>query len=484
MPRVSWVGLVLAVCLPVGVLAAGLPIPWLDDPAGPGVPADVPAGDQEVAWLHTSTNGTTWERFVAGLMRAQLAVPGLTVDDSGAFTESTTASPEVVMSMAGHTGRLRVRWYKLTNDATADHWARVLAARDPPPIAVAGGGSTDRAVDLARALAAREQWRGARPLLLITTGSADEYRPGDGTQKQALTAIYPGRTFRFCFTNRLMAEAVVDFAWRTPDLRPDAPGPGAGMPVVQNPVWRDDPFSEDLHDKFGDVLLRRGVGIDTWAIPFSVGGKDVPNPGEALAAAGIREHAGRLPGRVVIVLPTVTNPARRLLRAVTDADPGLRARLVAVTGDGIPVNAVYRDAEFAWPAQALAVPLVLFCHNDPTGWDAPGGPAPPPGYRLDPPNMTEDVRHFADIGAHLARAAFGAGEALPDPNAVADRLRLGGLFEADGERKRRTGEHVCVLRPGPDGTFLEVHRRKGETDWERVRTVDVSVRRGAPGVRE
>jgi hypothetical protein len=29
----------------------------------------VPPGDQEIAWIHTTTNGTTWERFVTGLKR-------------------------------------------------------------------------------------------------------------------------------------------------------------------------------------------------------------------------------------------------------------------------------------------------------------------------------------------------------------------------------------------------------------------------------
>jgi hypothetical protein len=76
--------------------------------------------------------------------------------------------------MDGRPGRVRVRWYKLTNDATADRWVQALAERDPPPLALIGGGSSDRAVDLARAMDAQETWRGDRPLLFITTATADE----------------------------------------------------------------------------------------------------------------------------------------------------------------------------------------------------------------------------------------------------------------------------------------------------------------------
>src|SRR5262245_3556432 len=55
--------------------------------AAPDRPLPVPAGDQEIAWLHTTTNYPTWERFVAGALRARQDVPGLRVDDSRAFLD-------------------------------------------------------------------------------------------------------------------------------------------------------------------------------------------------------------------------------------------------------------------------------------------------------------------------------------------------------------------------------------------------------------
>src|ERR1700736_381747 len=57
----------------------------------------VPDGDREIAWLHTSTSASNWERFVAGVQR----VPGFDVDDSQAFLNQTTAIPEVVLSRPG-----------------------------------------------------------------------------------------------------------------------------------------------------------------------------------------------------------------------------------------------------------------------------------------------------------------------------------------------------------------------------------------------
>src|SRR5579885_1115766 len=176
MTRLLWPLSVLIICLPVAILASGVQLPFFNRPPGLPRPLPVPSGDQELAWLHTTTNGPTWERFVSGVVRAQMLVPGLRVDDSAAFVDQTTGVPEVVVSMDGRAGKLRIRWYKLTGEATADHWVRALADRDPPPLALIGGGSSDRAVDLARALDRRQAWRGDRPVLLITTATADEVR--------------------------------------------------------------------------------------------------------------------------------------------------------------------------------------------------------------------------------------------------------------------------------------------------------------------
>ncbi len=539
MTRLLWPLSVLLICLPVAMLATGVPVPFLHRPPGQPRPLPVPSGDQELAWFHTTTSGTTWERFVSGAVRAQLRVPGLRVDDSAAFADQTTAVPEVVIAMDGRPGRLRVRWYKLTNEATTARWVQALADRDPAPLAVIGGGSSDRAVDLARAMDAQKSWHGDRPLLLITTATADEVAaepeeadPGPALPPtKNLTDVYPGRTFRFCFTNRQMADAVLDFVWDTPGLRPESfaatapaaaasglavcPGGrwvGVERPHVFSVYWQDDPFSTDLHEQF-KLSLRRRLGdrprLQTWSVPYSVGGFTQPNQFEAEVAGNILEQFRKLPPqRSLLVLPTITQPARRLLRTLAESAPQVGHRLVSVTGDGIPVNALYRDGEFAWPIHALPVPLVLFTHHDPVGWDPPGrDPPPPAGYELKPPNSTEDVLHFAQLTRVVAEACY------PPPDAAGSAATAGGLlvraddlaarlrdrrpafFDADGNRLGGTGEFVVALWPRTeDGNAgprtlaqatMEVWRRAGGGRWKHVRTVEIDQRRtgaaaGAP----
>jgi hypothetical protein len=533
MTRLLWPLSVLLICLPVAILATGVPLPFLHRPPGLPRPLPVPSGDQELAWFHTTTAATTWERFVSGAVRAQLLVPGLRVDDSAAFADQTTAVPEVVISMAGRPGRLRVRWYKLTNEATVEKWAQALAERDPAPLAVIGGGTSDRAVDLARAMESQLTWRGDRPLLLITTATADEVptEPEDADPGAALppmrnlTEVYRGRSFRFCFTNRQMADAVLDYVWETPGLRPEtfaatAPAaaasglavcPGGKWVGVEKPhvfsvYWQDDPFSTDLHEQF-KLSLRRKLGdwpqLQTWSVPYSVGGFTQPNQAEARAAESVLEQFRRLPPqRSLLVLPTITQPARRLLRTLAESAPQIGHRLVAVTGDGIPVNALYRDGEFAWPVHTMPVPLVLFTHHDPVGWDPPDrNPPPPAGYELRPPNSTEDVLHFAELTRVVAEACYPPPDALgsvphadgllirADDLAARLRGRRPALFDADGNRLGGTGEYVVALWPRTeDGNAgprtlaqatLEVWRRADGRRWEHVRTVEIDQRRAA-----
>jgi hypothetical protein len=543
MTRFLWPLSVLIICLPVAILATGVPLPFLHRPPGLPRPLPVPSGDQELAWFHTTTSGHTWERFVAGMSRAQLLVPGLRVDDSAAFVDETTATPEVILSIEGHPGRLRVRWYKLTNEANAARWVEALAERDPAPLAVIGGGSSDRAVDLARAMDARQIWHGDRPLLLITTATADEVviDPDDdrvtppAAPTRNLMDVYRGRTFRFCFTNRQMADAVLDFIWNTPGLRPEMfsslvpAAVGSGLiiwsegtlpakqkPQVYNIYWQDDPFSVDLHDQF-KVLLSRKFGppgadpmhaadgphaqFSTWSIPSSIGGFVRPNQAEALVAESILQEFRELPPqRSLLVLPTITQPARRLLRTLAESTPQLGQRLVAVTGDGIPVNDLYRDGDLRWPVHAIPVPLVLFTHNDPVGWDDPDRiPPPPTGYELRPPTSTEDVLHFAELIRVVTEACYSSpdlhGLVTPGDGLLAradhlsDRLhgRCPPFFDADGNRLGGTGEYVVALWPqvedgnaGPrtlPQAMMEVWRRADDGRWEHVKTIEIDQRR-------
>jgi len=520
-----WPIIIAIICLPVVILATGVSLPGIGDaPASPR-PQSLPDGDQELAWIHTTTSATTWERFVSGMMRTQMNVPGLQIDDSHAFQDSTTAVPELVLSMQGRTGKLHIRWYKIRSDVTAADWIRALAARDPAPLAIIGGGSTDRAVDLSKALNDQNEWRGDRPLLLITTATADKIAspedPPGSLPTRPLIDLYPDRSFRFCFTNRQMAEAVLDFVWENPDLRPQsfvalarlAAGSGAiavlpqagtverFRPHVLSVLWDDDPYSTDLHRQFTEAARDISGGDDRiifsqWHVPFSVGGFLRANLYEARTAESLaRQLRESTPQRMLLVVPAITQPARRLLQAVSQASILSSQRLVVVTGDGIPVNAIYRDGEFAWPTSAIDMPLVLFTHNNPLGWDDYKNNNAPEGYELRPPTSTEDALHFRDLGAIVAQACypteaeqarFGTrGGLIARANDLQLRFheRSPVFFNTNGERRGGTGEYVVVLRPREDaevGNLLPVMsawKREADRSWTLVRSMNVDPRK-------
>lgn len=505
-------------------------------------PRPVPSGDHEIAWMHIPTSGETWEHFVWGLKRAEMATAdgprGLRVDDSAAFPDRTTAVPEVVIAREGFAGRLRVRWYKITDDAPTAAWIQALAARDPAPLAVIGGWSSDRARELAEAMAATT-WPGEKPLLLLATATAesvyleeDSYRPD--YQPPKLLSLYE-RSYRFCFTNRQMADAVTDFVMNDPELRPGpvvlpglrlipgaAAGPWAILPglaemlatapgvpafasqTVEQPgwpafamIWKDDPYSLDLAQQFRAALAEQGerpgrprVFVESSLIPFSTGRLTRPNPFEAQVVDHILANLPRRGERTILVIPTVTAPARRVLGALALGTPGSARRVVAVTGDGIPINALFRDGDVMWPVRSIPIPLVLFTHANPFDWDEPGGAVAPPGYELPPPtqpgevkNSTEDIQLFTLMCGVLVRAAFPEGSDRLIDGADTLRQRFQSLdppfFDCEsGNRLAGSGEHVVVLRPAPraegvvtypDAT-IEVWTRQDNTAWVRIHT--------------
>ncbi len=112
----------------------------------------VSRGDQEIAWINPATGSANWERFVAAIRRVA-AERQLTILDREAFPDLTAAVPEVGLERAGCNGRLWFRWYKMTSDIGTGEWVRELARRDPAPLAIIGGGTSDHARDLAEALA-------------------------------------------------------------------------------------------------------------------------------------------------------------------------------------------------------------------------------------------------------------------------------------------------------------------------------------------
>lgn len=534
---VMWRWWILA--LVVGLVTAVVAAYWLDwlrlGGTGPQ-PQPVPSGDREIAWLHIPTSFESWENFVWGVKRAEMAADGapsgLEVDDSAAFPSRTTAVPEVVVRRRGYSGSLRIRWYKLTDEATQEAWVNALAARDPAPLAVIGGWSSDRARELADAIRGAN-WPGIKPLLFLTQATADVVDAEDGSQSSgpapSLISVYD-RSFRFCFTNQQMADAVTGFVLTEPSLRPGpvappglhalpamAAGSWTGLTTLATetladpaPVqafaiqWNDDPYSTDLSWKFRESLKQQAtkprLQVDRFQVPFSTGRLNRPNRAEAEAAEHILASLPPVGTRSILVIPTVSAPARRTVRTLVQGEPAVGQRLVVMTGDGLSVNTLFRDREYAWPVRSLPVPFVLFTHADPFGWDNPGyGPPPPPGYELLAPRpgeartTTEDIRLFTRLAGIVAAGFFpdGQQEIAATADDVAARLRALNppCFDVTGNRRSDTGEHVVVLRPAFPGDItgrpridatLEVYTRlPGQPRWSRVHALPLGRSHGS-----
>jgi hypothetical protein len=490
------------------------------------LPLPVPDGDQEVAWLHNPTSFESWENFVWGVKRAEMLRSGfpnqLDVDDSQAFPSRTTEVPEIVIHRKGQEGKLRIRWYKFTSLTNQETWITALARRHPPPLAVIGGWSSDRAHELAEAMR-NTSWSGSKPVLLLTQATADIVYPNALTISNVpnLISVYE-RSFRFCFTNRQIAETVVDFVLSDTSLRPGQIGfSGVGVAGIapfdhwsalativshtwHEPgsiptftiAWNDDPYSTDLNLRFRESLRLRTkppqLQLISYSVPFSTGRLNRPNRAETEVVDHILAHLPSLGHRSLLVIPTVSAPARRTIRALVEGDPKIGARLVAITGDGLSVNTFFRDRDYAWPVRSLPVPIVLFTHANPFGWDLPGvSVAPPLGYELIPPKQgevrstTEDIHLFARLAEILTNAVFpeDQGKIVDSPDLIMDHFRSlsPAFFDAEGNRRSGTGEHIVVLRPaltgdqpGPtqiEGTLEVFTRLSGDAQWTRIHTL-------------
>ncbi|MBI1915664.1 MAG: hypothetical protein HYS12_13170 [Planctomycetes bacterium] len=462
-------------------------------PARP-VPLPVEAGDLEIAWLNAATSASAWQRFVQ-------AIEDVTQVKAGeeAYPRLTTAVPEVAVPLRGGRRRLHFRWYKTTNEWNTGYWIEALLQRNPPPLAIIGGNTTDVALDQARRLheVSADLPEPLRPLLLLTTATADKVPAGAegggpagalADERVPLLDIYPGRTFRFCFSNRQMGEAVTGFIWSREELRPDA------SPVYRV-LWQDDPYSFDLVSGFlkaleartearaaasdwgavtgfagvrgfplsglslGNVLCRESE-VPRQAvndIPWSVGSFDRPNSYEVGVATNILDDLDGhpLPRKPLLLLCGQSQPSRRFVRALARLSPMQTRRFVAASGDAISFNTVYRDREVTWPIQDLPCSLIFFCHLNPVDEKR---------FRKDNPaaSGTEDLLLDRDIVAALIEANAG-----DRPCADADELRQRllelrlaeegrpslttdsevKLFTRDGNRSSGTGEHVVWLRP-------------------------------------
>jgi hypothetical protein len=453
------------------------------------VPLPVHGEDYEIAWLNSATGSTAWQRFVQAVADVTGSEPG-----PETFPRQTTSVPEFVASLPGSGTKLRFRWYKLTSEWDAEYWIEALTRRDPPPLAVIGGSTTDAAAQQARWLRSQAQVlpEERRPLLLLTTATADRVKLDREEQAShpdgiPLLDLYPGRTFRFCFSNQQIGSAVTGFIWGHPDLRPDA------FPVYAV-EWEDDPYSQDLINGFLGAMSRRatfamasawGVGAGlgstggfplgvlnyanvmspdalyplTRKVLYSVGSFERPNRYEAWAALDILDNLGRHARQkhAMLVLSGQSQPSRRFVRAMCRLSPIRTRRFVLASGDSISFNTILRDRNVTWPIQDLPCSLVLFCHQNPAGELQAG--------RAETASGTEDLFLYREIIRALIVANTCEGRRCDHANRLRDRLRrlhLGEegpridgpgplLFDEAGNRRSGTGEHVVWLRPSFDG---------------------------------
>ncbi len=435
--------------------------------------------ESEIVWLYSATNESAWERFVTAVSRAaeqlRAAQPGVEVVSSGddSFPRHTSSHPEVAVRVRSGSARLVFRWYKLASDQKTDQWvAALLNGSRRPPLAILGGSSSEQAKEIALSLQRRagSPPRPTAPLLLLTTATADRVSVGDGAGDVPLNELHRDRTFRFCFTNQQMAAAVTAFVATREELRPDT-GP---FYVAQ---WEDDAYSRDLTGRFCDAVRSQldrpaaGTGGQfqipvSEIIDYSVGGFDQPNRWEApaverLMKAKVEAHPNQQRPLLVLAAPS-SQPARRFLRGLARIAPSEARRFVVVTGDALSFNTVYRDRNVVWPIQDLPFELVFFCHRSPVD--------PAAGFlREDAPNVgitapatgTEDLLLYVDIVEALVQAV-NEGGAMPAGAAdLGERLRRArwhdgrvsfgdegpALFDADGNRRGGSGEHVVWLRP-------------------------------------
>jgi hypothetical protein len=490
-----------------------------DQAFGPGRVKPLADGDQEIAWMAPATSGENWERVVkavrvlAGQWAHTHGGDALVLNTDRAFLPLTADVPEIGLRFS-KSKTLWLRWYKLSGENNADHWVASLQRRATPPLAIVGGDTSDRAVKLAEILErARGAWHGSAPLLLITTATAERYLPPgrpdlelDNDDWPRLMAVYPGRSFRFSFTNTRMVEAVLDFVRSRNDIWPDRAKKSETQPspfFLFTLTWRDDGYSSDLaysfqklfaaplKAKFGDDVK---IPADEDSILYGVGDYFQPNPREEMAVGLFLANSpqrGDLPQ--LLVLPTSTQRARRFLRTLCRRAPSEVRDIVVANGDSISFNNLYRDRDLAWNVQDVPVPLIGFSHRDPIDPSAGFGVKAPGSERVDN-TSTQDLLLNRDLVEAVVLASFQEGALVNSADVVLDRLRRvvwrstnvfpgpatpgdTAFFDAEGNRTAGTGEHIIWLRPIFEGTrvlpeaTLSVFRldvRPDHAGWQRV----------------
>ncbi|MCS6977705.1 MAG: hypothetical protein NZM31_11960, partial [Gemmatales bacterium] len=381
------------------------------------------------------------------------------------------------------------------------------------PLAILGGSTSDRAKDFALALQkAREKSARPMPLLLITTATADRVHLLDEADEgPELNRIYPDRTFRFCFTNSQMAEALVSFVVNHDAMTPHGPlsaifggvsaagtdllgGGGLLVLGLSAPVfsveWNDDPYSLDLAERLRDQVRQRLLcSLVNRRIPYSTGDVMRPNGPEQAAVWELADEWARLRNqKPLLILPAADRPMRRVLRSLAAVAPAEARRAVVVTGDTLNLDIVFRDREILWPVQELPFTLLFFAHENPVAWS---------DDEEQNPGGTQDLLLNAQIMRAVVEAAWqledGRLGLVDSPDALAEGLhhRSPPLFDEAGNRLQTSGAYVVLLQPRFDGprilpeAVLSVWRGKVKTagqerrwHWEKIKQWSASYGQG------
>lgn len=464
-----------------------------------------PEGHLEIAWLMPATSGSSWERFVAAALHLEKQwpklypnAPRLRTICENAFPNITAEVPELGLYVEGRSEKLWVRWYKLSSHLDPETWINKMAQRGVPPLAIIGGDTSDRALSVARILRDHQKsWRGAPPLFLLTTATADRYFPAEIREADLtldtwpkLMDVYQGRSFRFSFTNSRMSRRVIDFVSTHPDVWSHderdwgafAGAAASGSPWATlgtlaskrylNPVflytlaWRDDRYSWDLADRFSKVFAERYFegredlaqqNRDKNNIPYGVGDYFQPNPREAAAAAIFLLQNRQFSNQnQLLVLPAGTQRARRFLRTLCRMAPREMDNIVVVSGDSIDFNHVFRDRDLAWNILDMPVPLVFFCHRNPvdrTAGFAPYDEAPIDKNRhnasASSQSGTQDLLLYTDMLSAIIQAVFQKDRTITNADQFRDELR---------KMEWRAGESgSSVIAPRTSADDTEVH---------------------------
>ena len=449
--------------------------------------------EQEIALIEPATSTDDWGRLVTALKLLERdwptinpALPALRIEVDQAFPPLTASVPEVVLYLANAPQqKLRLRWYKISGEHDAASWVEKLHARARPPLAIIGGGTSDRAVRLARALQATyPEPNEPSPVFVITTATAE-----NTADEKPLIDEYPKRSFRFSFTNQIMVEALLKFVQQTPNLWMSRPADAQDRYVMHAVYWQDERYSKDLTDLFANEFKERypnGEFFDEGGIRYAVGDFFHPAPLEQDAVGAFLASRTPIAPLSFLVLPTQTVRMRRFLINLNARSPKDARNLVILNGDAISFNSVFRDRDVVWNIFDLPYSLVFFSHRNPI--DRAAGFTDVKDERDDPNAFpqrtttgTHDILLYCDILEALLYAAFDQGKLLGDPLKVRERLNATAwynppperttvesprvrnplvhelvgeprrFFSTHGNRRRDTGEHIVWVKP----SFIE-----------------------------